>query len=100
MERAIGIEPKDYMLSLADSMPLAPVSGSNPQYQYLLLDYSWTTNPSAPEHGEPARIDASTERAVPNHPRAPCSCWRWCAALRSLPRQTGAIPSGMRQRGA
>jgi len=43
MERAMGIEPKNYILSLADSMPLAAVTRSNPAYQYPILDYSWTT---------------------------------------------------------
>jgi hypothetical protein len=39
----MGIEPKNYILSLADSAPLAPVTRSNPRYQYPILDYSWTT---------------------------------------------------------
>ena len=44
MERAMGIEPKNYIVSLADSKPLAPISHSHPEYQYPVLDYSWTTN--------------------------------------------------------
>jgi hypothetical protein len=31
---ATGIEPKQYVLNLADSMPLARVTRSNPRYQY------------------------------------------------------------------
>lgn len=43
LEGAMGIEPKNYILGLADSAPIAPVTGSNPRYQCLILDYSWTT---------------------------------------------------------
>ena len=38
----MGIEPTNYILSLADSMPLASVTRSNPGHQYPVLDYSWT----------------------------------------------------------
>jgi len=40
----MGIEPKNHILSLADSTPLAAVTRSNPGYQYPILDYRWTTN--------------------------------------------------------
>ena len=43
LERAMGIEPKNFILSLADSTPLAAVTRSNPSFQYPVLDYSWTT---------------------------------------------------------
>jgi len=51
----MGIEPKNYLLSLADSTPLAAVTRSNPGYQYPILDYSWTTNLPIP-HFEICRI--------------------------------------------
>src|SRR5215470_15595928 len=43
LEGAVGIEPKNYILSLADSTPLAAATRSNSRYQYPILDYSWTT---------------------------------------------------------
>src|SRR5215831_11362646 len=55
LEWAMGIEPKNYILSLADSTPLAAVTRSNPGYQYPILDYSWTTNLPIP-HFEICRI--------------------------------------------
>ena len=45
LERAMGIEPLNYISSLADSTPLAAVTRSLAQiqeYQYPILDYSWT----------------------------------------------------------
>ena len=46
----MGIEPKNYILSLADSTPLAAVIRSNPPYQYSILDYSWTTISETPRN--------------------------------------------------
>ena len=34
----MGIEPKNYLLSLADSTPLAAVTRSNPRGLYAILD--------------------------------------------------------------
>jgi len=56
----MGIEPKNYILSLADSTPLAAVTRSNPRHQCISTRF-WTTVGLQIQVGSCARIAGRDE---------------------------------------